>query len=163
MPGEKANADEEESSDDGEELDRSEREAMLVAGEIWKIIGRNGAAPMTVMTKGAGGDLAPRPARFSDIVVLLRSMRFKADQFASVLRKSGIPVHVESRTGYFASMEVRNMMAAESPRQPPSGYTAGGCFAARWEIGRAGSKPRPNSPRLSGRCLVFRRRIPVQR
>ena len=43
LPGEETNADADEESDDGDELDRSEREAMLVAGEIWKIVGRNEA------------------------------------------------------------------------------------------------------------------------
>jgi ATP-dependent helicase/nuclease subunit A len=102
---------EESTEDDPDETDRAEREAMLVAGEISKIVGRHGMAPMQVMRKTGQSELAPAPAKFSDIVVLLRSVRFKADQFANVLRKAGIPVHVESRTGYFESMEVRDMLA----------------------------------------------------
>ncbi len=38
-------------------------------------------------------------------------MKYKAEQFARVLRQFGIPVHADSRTGYFESMEVRDMLA----------------------------------------------------
>ena len=38
-------------------------------------------------------------------------MQFKADQFADVLRQHGIPVYAASNAGYFASMEVRDMLA----------------------------------------------------
>ncbi len=38
-------------------------------------------------------------------------MRYKADQFAEILRGSGIPVHSESGTGYFDSMEVRDVLS----------------------------------------------------
>src|SRR6185295_16550607 len=44
-------------------------------------------------------------------VILLRSMKFKADQYAEVLRRSGIPVHSESGSGFFESMEVRDVLA----------------------------------------------------
>ncbi|HWE04985.1 MAG TPA: helicase-exonuclease AddAB subunit AddA [Tepidisphaeraceae bacterium] len=109
VSGDEANSDADEG--DGDELDRGEREAMLIAGEIRTIIGQGGAAPMQVMAKDGQAELSPRDAKFSDIVILLRSMRFKAEQFAGVLRRSGIAVHVESRTGYFESMEVRDMMS----------------------------------------------------
>jgi ATP-dependent helicase/nuclease subunit A len=96
---------------DEEELDRTEREALLIAQRIIRITGRDGSMPMHVMEKQPDGSLAPRPAKLSDIVILLRSMRYKADQFADVLRASGIPVHSESGTGYFESMEVRDVLA----------------------------------------------------
>jgi ATP-dependent helicase/nuclease subunit A len=38
-------------------------------------------------------------------------MRYKADQYAEILRSAGIAVHSESATGYFESMEVRDMLA----------------------------------------------------
>jgi ATP-dependent helicase/nuclease subunit A len=99
------------SSVDEEELDRTEREALLVARRINAITGRDGAAAMNVMEKLADGTLAPRPVKLSDIVILLRSIRYKADQVADVLRAAGIPVHSESGTGYFDSMEVRDILA----------------------------------------------------
>src|SRR6185437_6629808 len=92
------------------EPDRTGREAMLVAQLIRKMTGDDGSPPMTVMEK-SGDSLKARPIRYSDIVVLLRAMRFKGDDYAEVLRASGIPVHSATGTGYFDSMEVRDMLA----------------------------------------------------
>ena len=99
------------SPEDELELDRSEREAVLVARRIRQIMGLDGSAPMCVMDKDASGMLTPRPIRFGDIVVLLRSMRYKSEQYADVLRRAGIPVHAQSSTGYFESTEIRDMLA----------------------------------------------------
>src|SRR5207248_5600362 len=52
-----------------------------------------------------------RPLQFRDIVVLLRAMRYKAEQFSQILRRHRIPVYSQSSTGYFESMEVRDMLA----------------------------------------------------
>src|SRR5207247_3467492 len=49
--------------------------------------------------------------RYSDMAILLRSLRVKADQFAEQLRLAGIPVHSESGIGFFESMEVRDILA----------------------------------------------------
>ena len=94
------------------EPDRAGREAMLVAKLIRQMTGDDGASkPMCVIDKTPSGTLEPRPIRYGDIVVLLRSMRYKGDDYADVLRASGIPVHSESGSGYFESMEVRDMLA----------------------------------------------------
>src|SRR5439155_11867398 len=66
---------------------------------------------MCVMERGEGGAMTPRKIRYRDIVVLLRAVKFKADDYAEVLRRSGIPVHTASGTGYFESMEVRDILA----------------------------------------------------
>jgi ATP-dependent helicase/nuclease subunit A len=109
-------ADSEESSapsdDEADESEAIEREAMLMAMEIRRMVGlERGFDAMMVMEKGAGGRLQPRPARFRDIVILLRSMQRKADQIAGVLRRYGIDVHAASRAGYFEAMEIRDMLA----------------------------------------------------
>ncbi|HEV2293270.1 MAG TPA: helicase-exonuclease AddAB subunit AddA [Tepidisphaeraceae bacterium] len=102
-------------SDDAEAdpPDRTAREAVLIARRIREIMGADASAGrrMQVFERSATGTMAPRDIRYSDIVILLRSMKFKADQYADVLRQSGIPVHSESGTGYFESMEVRDMLA----------------------------------------------------
>jgi ATP-dependent helicase/nuclease subunit A len=92
-----------------EELGRSEREAAFVARRIRRIMGIDGGKRMCVMDKGAGGDLEPRSIRFRDIVILLRSMKVRADQYAEVLRSAEIPVFREGGQGYFESMEVRDI------------------------------------------------------
>jgi ATP-dependent helicase/nuclease subunit A len=93
-------------TDDAIEADRTEREAAFVADQIGKLI----AAGTPVLDKKAEPPQS-RPARFGDIAILLRSMQFKADQFAEALRVAGIPVHSDSSTGFFDSMEVRDMLA----------------------------------------------------
>ena len=103
----------EEGGEEGLELDRAEREAVLVAKRIREIVGADGGTPMCVTDKdpSAPGGFRARPARYSDVVILLRSMRYKADQYADVLRQVGVPVHSESGTGYFESTEVRDVLA----------------------------------------------------
>ena len=51
-----------------------------------------------------------RPARYSDIVILLRSAAGWNEEFREVLEKEGIPVYVTSRTGYFAAEEIRQVL-----------------------------------------------------
>ncbi|MGB7158174.1 MAG: 3'-5' exonuclease, partial [Tepidisphaeraceae bacterium] len=100
--------------EDADPPDRTAREAVLVARRIGEMMGTspNGGGRMRVMERDATtGELRPRDIRYGDIVILLRSMKFKADQYADVLRRSGIPVHSESGTGYFESMEVRDVLA----------------------------------------------------
>ncbi len=111
----KLSAGDEESGDASEaqdlDLDRTEREAVLVAKRIRELMGMDGKPGMSVMQKEPGGAMSQRSIRFGDIAILLRSMRFKADQFADILERAGIPVHSESGTGYFESMEVRDMLS----------------------------------------------------
>jgi ATP-dependent helicase/nuclease subunit A len=53
----------------------------------------------------------PRPIEYRDIVILLRSMRYHADEYADVLRQRGIPVFNAGGGGYFDAMEVRDMLS----------------------------------------------------
>jgi ATP-dependent helicase/nuclease subunit A len=107
--------------DDPEELDRSEREAHFVARRIRQLMGQDGHARVTVADKGPGGEKVLRPIEYRDVVILLRSMKFKADQYAGVLRQAGIPAFREGGQGYFESMEVRDVRALltllDNPRQ----------------------------------------------
>jgi ATP-dependent helicase/nuclease subunit A len=91
------------------ELDRAEREAVLVARRVHEIMGQSDGCPRMQVLDRDGQTY--RPVRYRDIVILLRSMRYKADQYADVLRQAGVPVHAESGTGYFESVEVRDMLA----------------------------------------------------
>lgn len=62
-----------------------------------------------------------RPVRYSDIVILLRSLSGTADVFAAVLNDAGIPAHTVSSTGYFSAVEVQTVLAMlrilDNPRQ----------------------------------------------
>lgn len=92
-------------SDDEEELDRSEREAAFVAQRIKSLM-----ASAQVADK-RDDVLGHRPIAYRDIVILLRSMKNRADQYANVLRTAGIPVHREGGAGFFDSSEIRDMRA----------------------------------------------------
>jgi ATP-dependent helicase/nuclease subunit A len=97
-------------SSDPSDLDRTDIEAAFIAGRIRQLLGADGRARMNVIEK-LDGAMRPRPIEYRDIVILLRSLKFKADQFVDVLRRSGIPLHSSAGTGYFQSMEVRDMLA----------------------------------------------------
>lgn len=62
-----------------------------------------------------------RPVRYSDIVILLRSLNGWADQFVNVLNDEGIPAHTISATGYFSAVEVQTVLGMlrilDNPRQ----------------------------------------------
>ena len=93
------------------DLDRSEREASFIASRIHSLMGHDGSPRMQVADRGPEGEPILRPIDYRDIVLLLRSMKYKSDQFADILRRHGIPVHRDSNTGYFNSTEVRDMLA----------------------------------------------------
>ena len=95
----------------GGDLDRSEREASFIASRIHEMMGHGGSPPMHVADRGPDGKPILRPIQRRDIVILLRSTVMKAEQFAGILRRHGIPVHRDSGTGYFNSTEIRDMLA----------------------------------------------------
>lgn len=47
-----------------------------------------------------------RPVRYSDIVILTRSVKGYADIFTEVLNREGIPAYAGTREGYFATQEI---------------------------------------------------------
>lgn len=62
-----------------------------------------------------------RPVRYSDMVILLRSMSGWADTFVKVLGEMGIPVRAAAGTGYFSAIEVQTALnllrLLDNPRQ----------------------------------------------
>ncbi len=62
-----------------------------------------------------------RPVRYSDIVILLRSMSGWADTFVKVLGGLGIPARAAAGTGYFSAIEVQTALnllrLLDNPRQ----------------------------------------------
>lgn len=51
-----------------------------------------------------------RAARYSDMVILLRSNTGWDEEFKEVLEKQGIPVYITSKTGYFSATEVQELL-----------------------------------------------------
>lgn len=93
-----------------DDLDRSDLEALLIVRRLREMMGLTGLPRMQVMER-AGGDFVPRPMEYGDVVILLRSLRHKAEQFASMLRRYGIPCHCDGGAGFFQAVEVRDMLA----------------------------------------------------
>jgi ATP-dependent helicase/nuclease subunit A len=98
-----------EDADADGDLDRTEREALLVAMRIRVLVGLDGGTPYCVADKEAPGGY--RPLRFGDIVILLRAMQHKSNDFANALRAHGISVHSEAKSGFFDSTEVNDVLA----------------------------------------------------
>ncbi len=88
-------------------------EAKLVANRIHKLMKQQ------QVTDKKTGEL--RAAKYSDMVILLRSLSGFADRFAEVLNAEGIPAHAVSSTGYFATIEVQTILSMlrilDNPRQ----------------------------------------------
>ena len=84
------------------ELGSRRKEALAAAGRIRELVGH------FPVKDGKTGEV--RPARYSDIVILLRSAAGWNEEFREVLEKEGIPVYVTSRTGYFAAEEIRQVL-----------------------------------------------------
>ena len=93
--------------------DAREVEALFIAQRILAIEGKE-----LVYDKD---EKAYRPARFGDMVILLRSTAGWSEVFSEVLQSKGIPCYSASRTGYFGATEVRTVLnylrILDNPRQ----------------------------------------------
>lgn len=79
-----------------------EKEATMIGNRIREMVGH---FPVTDEKTGK-----LRPAKYKDIVILLRTNKNWDDAFKKVLTMQGIPVHASSKTGYFAADEIQTMM-----------------------------------------------------
>ena len=99
--------------EDTELSDRKTLEAKIIAEEIRHLI------KTQLVTDKATGTL--RPVRYSDIVILLRSLTGWADALVEVLNENKIPAHTVSATGYFSAVEVQTVLSMlrllDNPRQ----------------------------------------------
>jgi ATP-dependent helicase/nuclease subunit A len=93
--------------------DKKTLEAKMVAEKIRQLMKTQ---PVTDKATGA-----LRPVRYSDIVILLRSLSGWADSLVEVLNENGIPAHTVSSTGYFSAVEVQTVLSMlrilDNPRQ----------------------------------------------
>ncbi len=89
-------------SEDEETPDLHAAEAGFVARQIRQII--DGQLPVT---DGA----VQRPARYSDIVLLMRSVNTVSGIYRQALAEQGIPVQAEQGGGYYESPEISFMMS----------------------------------------------------
>ena len=91
-----------EPEEDLEDISRKQIEAEMIKNRIQKLI-----ACETVLDKQTG---QKRPVRYSDIVILLRGLGDFAEEISRTLSEAGIPVHVQSKSGYFSAYEIQVLL-----------------------------------------------------
>lgn len=57
------------------------------------------------------GNRVLRNVCYKDIVILLRSMKGKAEVFQKELMDAGIPAFCDNQTGYFDTVEIRTLLS----------------------------------------------------
>lgn len=82
---------------------KQQEEARIVGRRIREIVGKE-----LIWDKELG---KYRPAKYSDIVILLRTVSGWADAFGEVLSDMGIPCFTGSQKGYFSAAEIRTVLA----------------------------------------------------
>lgn len=88
---------------DAQTQTKQETEARLIGRRIREIVGKE-----EVLDKETG---AYRPAKYGDIVILLRTVSGWAETFGEILGDMGIPCFTGSQKGYFSAAEVRTVLA----------------------------------------------------
>jgi ATP-dependent helicase/nuclease subunit A len=106
------------SEDSGEDGPQSEdlalvnarqRQAALIARRIREMVGaETGKAELQIQDKGSG---ELRNVEYRDIVILMRSLAQKANDYVEILRLAGIPVSCDATAGYFEATEVRDVIS----------------------------------------------------
>ncbi|MCM1146097.1 MAG: helicase-exonuclease AddAB subunit AddA, partial [Lachnoclostridium sp.] len=84
------------------EVSMRQQEAYGIAGKIKRLV------TTFQVTDAQTGQL--RKASYRDIVILLRTTSGWDEEFKQVLESEGIPVHVTSKTGYFAAAEIQELL-----------------------------------------------------
>ncbi|KGR90552.1 ATP-dependent helicase [Ureibacillus massiliensis 4400831 = CIP 108448 = CCUG 49529] len=89
-----------------EEIAKSQQEARYIISRIKELI-ESGATVYNAKEKDPAKRM--RPIRYSDIVILMRSMTWSAD-LVEEFKSAGIPLYAESSKGYFEALEVMVML-----------------------------------------------------
>lgn len=103
-----ADSDHDSDADSGEVVRPRQRQAALIARRIQQIVGAEAGEPaMKIFDKDAGGF---RDVEYRDIVVLMRSLAKKANDYVEILRLAGIPVSCDATAGYFETTEISDVL-----------------------------------------------------
>lgn len=90
---------------DGFEVTKRELEAKVIAKRIKELVKEeNGAVIWDKQEERY------RTPRYSDIVILLRTISGWAEEFSTVFMAEGIPAHTGSQTGYFSTIEIQTIL-----------------------------------------------------
>jgi ATP-dependent helicase/nuclease subunit A len=91
-----------------ENISAVQRQAAFIAQRIRQIVGAaSGTAEFAVYDKKTD---AYRPVEYRDIVILMRSLSHKAQDYVEMLRLAGVPVSSQSACGYFEATEISDCL-----------------------------------------------------
>lgn len=90
---------------DGSTLTKRELEAKVIAKRIKELVKKENN--YQVLDKQTGEYRTPR---YSDIVILLRTISGWAEEFSTIFMAEGIPAHTGSQTGYFSTLEIQTLL-----------------------------------------------------
>jgi len=86
-----------------------QRQAAMIAQRIRHIVGADtGKAEFQIYDKDKG---CLRDVQYRDIVILMRSLAKKANDYVEVLRLAGVPVSCQATAGYFQATEITDMLS----------------------------------------------------
>jgi len=100
-----------ESAGDRDAVDRvdpRQRQAALIARRIQQMVGAETGEPEFQITDGRTG--SRRGVEYRDIVVLMRSLAKKANEYVEIFRLAGIPVNCDATAGYFEATEISDVL-----------------------------------------------------
>ncbi len=84
------------------------RQAAMIARRIRQMVGADTGRPEFQIYDTELN--APRNVDYRDIVVLMRSLAKKANDYVEVLRLAGVPVSCQATAGYFEATEISDML-----------------------------------------------------
>ena len=91
-----------------DQISSRQRQAALIAQRIRKMVGADtGKAEFQIFDKELD---SYRDVQYRDIVVLMRSLAKKANDYVEVLRLAGIPVSCQATAGYFQATEISDCL-----------------------------------------------------
>ncbi|MDD2485617.1 MAG: helicase-exonuclease AddAB subunit AddA [bacterium] len=119
IDGQEGEIEDDENAEEGpEDLENIEREGRLIARRIRALMGEGPEKELQVYDKRSR---AMRPVRYSDMAILLRSTKIKANLLLEELRRCDIPAYADLGGGYFNAVEVETMFSLlqiiDNPRQ----------------------------------------------
>lgn len=86
-----------------------QRQALWIAQRLRRMVGADtGKAEFQIFDKEAG---SRRDVQYRDIVILMRSVTYRANIYAEILRLAGVPVVSQTASGYFAATEIADLLA----------------------------------------------------
>jgi len=85
-----------------------QRQAMMIAQRIRQMVGAETGRPEFQIYDKQQGQF--RDVEYRDIVILMRSLAKKANDYVEVLRLAGVPVSCQAIAGYFEATEISDML-----------------------------------------------------